>query len=440
MSGRFLVSGLAASLLGGALALPAARAQDVSTVVEEVATEKVSDHEESAKHDWVVKWSNGHKIEKDSSFKLKFGGRIMADYSFFSVDDSLIVEGFFGEESFQNGFEIRRARLFFEGTIYDRVSFKAQYDFTDGDADFKDVWIGLNWYWGKIRFGHFKEFFSLEELTSSKYLAFMERSLPVEAFAPGRNSGVGVDGGGDRFNWGVGVFYDSDDFGESISEDRYNVTGRIGFRPIVTDDGKRLLHLGAGVNRREIGSIESILGDVLFRARPENHRTTRLVSTGVFAADGATIWNAEVAGIFNRFWFGGEYFNNSVDASEVDDPTFDGWYAQGGFYLTGDRRRFMNRFGIWDRQKPSKNWDRKDGGIGAWEIALRFSSLDLSDKEINGGDEDNFTLALNWYLNPATRLMLNWVHFDVKDGNIPILDERPEGSGDAFMMRWQVDF
>ena len=426
---RFLVSTSGVWLVAGLLASPA---------VAQEAVEAVTEHEEGQQHEWIAKWSNGHKIEKGQSFKMKFGGRIQADYSFFSVDSDLT--GPFGADVFQDGFEFRRARLFFEGTIYDRVMFKAQYDFAGGDADFKDVWIGLKFDFGKVRFGHFKEFFSLEELTSSKYLAFMERSLPVLAFAPSRNSGIGADGGDDRFNWGFGVFYDSDDFGDSFNEERYNITGRIGFRPIVADDGRRLLHLGGGVNRREIGDFETLLGDIRFRARPENHLTIRLVNTGVFASEGATIWNGELAGVFNRFWFAGEYFNTSVDASDVGDPTFKGWYAQAGFYLTDDHRRFANNFGVFDRQKPNSNWDMKDGGIGAWEIAVRISSVDLADAEVNGGKEDNFTLGVNWYLNPATRLMLNWVHIDIEDGNIPILDARPEGSGDVFMMRWQVDF
>ena len=434
---RLVLSGCALALVFGAFSSEV-QAQEIREVAEEVATDRVTEHEEGKPHEWIAKWSNGFKVEDGKTFKLKFGGRIMADYSFFSVDSDLT--GPFGADVFQDGFEFRRARLFFEGTIYDRVMFKAQYDFADGDADFKDMWIGLKFDFGKVRFGHFKEYFSLEELTSSKYLAFMERSLPVEAFVPGRNSGIGIDGGGDRFNWGAGIFYDADDFGDSISEDRYNMGGRIGYRPIVSDDGKRLLHLGGGVNRREIGAIDTILGDIRFRTRPENHLTARLVNTGVFAADGATIWNLELAGVFNKFWFSGEWFNNSVDAVDSGDPTFKGWYAQAGFYLTRDHRRFENHYGVWGRQKPNKNWDRKDGGIGAWEIAVRASSVDLADAEINGGKEDNFTLGINWYLNPATRLMLNWVHADVKDGNIPILDAVPEGSGDIFMMRWQVDF
>ena len=148
----------------------------------------------------------------------------MADYHFEDCDPGLACEG--------DGFEFRRARLFFSGTIYDRVEFKANYDFAGGDADFKDVWIALKTSAGKVQFGHFKEPFSLEELNSSKYLPFLERSLN-NAFAPGRNSGIGFSGKkGDKFNWGIGAFYDANDFGISSSEDNVNITGRIVADPL----------------------------------------------------------------------------------------------------------------------------------------------------------------------------------------------------------------
>lgn len=372
--------------------------------------------------EWKTKWSNGHKVESDDgAFALKFGGRIQADYTQASGDDAI-------EGDLEDGFEFRRARLFFEGDIYEKVSFKAQYDFAGGEASFKDVWIALAVGPGDLQFGHFKEPFSLEELTSSKYLAFMERSLPVEAFAPSRNSGVGYSASsGDRFNWGVGAFYDADDFGVSTDEDAVNITGRLGFRPLYEDEGRRMIHLGIAATRKDIGDGASFR----FRARPEAHFTTRFVNTNNFAADSSTILGAEVAGVFDRFWFASEYIQNDVDSPVAGDPTFDGLYAQAGFFLTpGDYRRFKTSSGSFDRQKPSSVWGMDEGGTGAWEIAARYSTVDLSDQGINGGEQDNYTLGLNWYPNPATRLMINYVHADIQD----------LAEADFFMLRWQVDF
>ncbi len=386
---------LAAGLLAGA---PATRAED----------------------GWSTKWSNGFKVEsEDGDFELKFGGRIQADYTFASGDAAL-------EPALEDGFEFRRARLFFEGTIYQRILFKAQYDFAGGDASFKDVYIGLDNQWGKVLFGHFKEPFSLEELTSSKYLAFLERSLPVEAFAPSRNAGIGAFGNrGDRLNWGVGYFYDADDFGVSTDGDNTNLTGRVAFRPLYRDGGKRLLHVGLNASQKELGAGERFR----FRARPEAHFTTRLVNTDRFAADSALVTGIELAGVADRFWFAGEYLRNEVDAPAFGDPSFAGSYLQAGYFLTDDHRRFKTSSGAFDRQKPSSTWG-KDGGRGAWEVAVRFSTLDLDDAGVAGGSQDNATVALNWYPNPATRLMINWVRADV-DG---------VGEADFILVRWQVDF
>jgi len=370
---------------------------------------------------WKAQWNNGTRIEsEDGKLKLKFGGRIQADYTFVSADDPL-------DGGIEDGFEFRRARLFFEGTLYERIKFKAQYDFAGGEAAAKDIWIAIDNHWGELQFGHYKEYFSLEELTSSKYIAFVERSLPVEAFAPSRNSGFGASGeSGERFNWGVGAFYDADDFGESVNQDRVNLTGRLGFRPIYEDGGKKVLHLGIAASIKEVEDG----GALRFRARPEAHRSSRFVDTGGFAADGATLLGAEIAGVFDRFWFASEYIQADVDAPGAGDPTLGGFYAQAGFFLTpGDYRRFKASEGAFDRNKP-KSLFGKDGGSGAWEIAARYSTIDLNDAGLHGGEQSDFTLALNWYPNPATRLMINYVNADVDQ----------VGKANIILVRWQVDF
>ena len=361
--------------------------------------------------DWVAKWSNGHKIENgDKGHKLKFGGRIMADYQFADSDD-------FG---FEDGFEFRRARLFFSGTVYNRVEFKANYDFAGGDADFKDVWVALKFDWGKMKFGHFKEHFSLEELNSSKYITFLERALPVLAFAPSRNSGIGFEGKGtDKFSWGVGWYYDADGFGNSTSEDNTNLTGRIAFRPYYNDGD--LFHIGLGASFKDRAS------SIRFRARPENHIGGRLVDTGTFSADGADLFNVELATVTGPFWAAAEYFSVDVDSPTNGDPTFDGAYVQAGYFLTGERRAFKTSSGVFNRVKPNSNFGE---GSGAWELKFRYSTINLTDGAITGGEEDNITVGVNWYLNPSTRLMLDYVDADVDN----------VGDAQFFLARWSFDF
>lgn len=389
-------------------------------------------HEKQEKEepeDWVTKWSNGHKVEKGDSFKLKFGGRIQGDFRFSSADREL-EEAL--EAEIESGFNFRRARLFFEGTIYERVKFKAQYDFAGGDADFKDVWIALKLNPGALLFGHQKEHYSLGEMTSSKYLAFLERATPTEVFSPSRNSGVGFAGSpNERLNYGLGVYYDADDFGNSLDEDRFNITGRVAYRPIYEDGGKKLVHVGVSLTEKEIEAG----GTLRFRGRPGAGFGPRPIDTGGIPADDAFGFVLEAAGVHGPLWWQTEYYN--IDVSSPDDlvvvpelspdPSLTGYYVQAGYYLTGEHRRYKTGAGAFDRQKPTRNWD-KGGGKGAWEIAARITNADLS--EAGGGELDTSTIGLNWYLNPATRLMFNIVTAETADN----------GDVDFVLFRWQVDF
>ena len=68
--------------------------------------------------------------------------------------------------------------------------------------------------------------------------------------------------------------------------------------------------------------------------------------------------------------------------------------------------------------------------LGAWELAVRYSTLDLADGTVSGGEIDSVNVTLNWLLNAATRLMASYVDGDAGDG----------GSLDALLVRFQIEF
>jgi len=366
---------------------------------------------------------DGTKVSSSNGdFLLKIGGRIIADTVSWDTDNAIEIA--VGEQT--DASEFRQARFYIAGTVYGNVIFKAQYEFAGSNADFKDMYLGIKDIprLGTVKVGHFKEPFSLEELTSSKYITFMERSLPG-VFAPSRNTGLGFHSTAldDRLTMAAGLFHDSDGIGDS-GDKNLNFSARVTGTPIKDDD--RLLHLGLSWTSRDPED------DLLrLRQRPEVHLADRFVDTGSLAAKGIDVLGLEAAAVLGPFSLQGEYMAASLDIAGGSDADLSGWYAYASWFVTGESRAYKAGKGVFSRVRPAANF-ASNGGTGALELAVRLSNLDLNDTGagISGGELDDLTLGANWYLNPSTRLMLNWVNADI----------RGLGEANALQARFQIDF
>ncbi len=364
-----------------------------------------------------VYWKHGIRMETaDKAFKLRMGGRIQNDWAFYSADDKLESE----VGKFEDATEFRRARLYFAGEVYERVVFKVQYDFAGGNADFKDVYIGLKDIpgLGTVKVGHFKESFSLEEITSSKYLTFLERSLP-NVFVPSRNTGIGFlnSVADDRLTYSAGFFRETDGFGDSQNQ-AWGSSARVTGLPWYAGEDQ-FLHLGVDFTYRDTDSSA-----IKFDVRPESHTALKIVKSGSILSDSRSSYGAEAALVTGPFSLQGEYIATTVDTPDGSDPNFSGWYGQVSWFLTGEHRNFKKKTGAFGRTKPANNF-LGDGGPGAVEIAARYSTVDLSDGDTGGGEVDDVTVALNWYLNPNTRVMLDYVRSDAGSlGNLDLVETR----------------
>lgn len=428
---RVLPASLAFLVVVGSAAM-AGEADDVQALRDRVnaLSERIANLEKGGRalgpSDFRVYWKEGLRFQTaDKDFTLKIGGRIMNDWAWMEADRA--VEAAVGD--LEDGTEFRRARLYVAGRIYENVDFKLQFDFAGGDADLKDAYIGLRGLPVYVKAGHFKEAFGLEELTSSKYITFIERSLPTGAFSPSRNTGFAVnsDALDKRVTWAVGVFRGTDDYGYGQAEGAYNVTGRITALPRYADDGKNLLHLGASASYRSGRDALS------FDAEPEVHLAPDFVDTGDFPSDSHVLVGGEVAFVKGPFSLQGEIMVADVKRAG-DDATFYGYYVQASCFLTGEHRNYKKSSGAFGRVKPKRNFG-KNGGPGAWEVAARYSYVDLTDGGTVGGELEDITLGLNWHLNPNTRVMWNYVRVDVEDGV-----GAADGNADLFVMRLQIDF
>lgn len=375
----------------------------------------------------VAYWDNGLRIgsRQGDAFKLRIGGRLQNDWAAFDADKTL--RDSVGE--LESGTEFRRANLYVEGSIYhDAVDYKMELEFSGGAA-FEDAYIALkNLPFGTLRFGHDEEEFSMEELTSNKYITFMERALP-NALKPGTNTGVSLrDTVLDRrLRWAVGVYRDTGKYGEPKGTNDYAVTARLSGLPVCRDEGRQLLHLGvAGSVRRPADGLAQ------YRAKPESHLAPDLVDTGTIAVDRTTLFGAEAAVVRGPVSLQGEYVVADTEMESGDSARFSGFYVLASYFITGEHRPYDRGDGVFGRVIPCQNFSQRDGTWGAFELVARYSCLDLQDDAVNGGTLTDVTAGLNWYLNANTRLMFNYVMADAGDSY--------DGQVRVFQMRAAVDF
>ena len=351
-------------------------------------------------------WKDGVRLETpDKRVSLKIGGRIQADWMWISEDQS--VRDAIGDQT--SGSEFRRTRLYMSGDLFENLSFKSQFDFAGGSTALKDVFVALKEIpgFGNVKVGHYKEPFSLEELTSSNYMTFVERSLP-NAFSSSRNTGMTVYNTqlGQRLTWAAGVFRDTDNGGTSLN-DGVGGTFRLTGVPALSKQKDRLVHMGVSYSvRRPSNNV------LRWRQRPELHLTDRYLDTASFSADRVQILALEGAVVSGPFSVQSEYVYSAARSQIAGDPVFGGFYVYASVFLTGEQRNYKASAASFDRVRPRKNFAPGEGA-GAWEMALRYSTLDLTDRAIQGGRLTNLTAAVNWYLNPVARIMFNYVFGDL---------------------------
>lgn len=364
-------------------------------------------------------------LPASAQVEFKVGGRIHNDWSALSGDDDLKTAG----HSFEDGNEFRRARLNVKGTIGDNLEFKVQYDFGGGDADFKDVYLGLKGLPGngKFRVGHFKEPIGLEEQTSSNNLSFMERSLR-NSLSPVRNTGFMYKGASDTksMTYAAGIFRDTDSYGNSKGDGEYNVTARVTGTPIYEDGGAHLVHLGVAASLRSPNDDE-----VSYKDNRSMHLAPNLSEfTAGLTADEVTLFGLEAAYLSGPLSVQGEYTQSSVD--DAADSSFGAYYLQFAYTLTGESRGYKTSDGVFESIKPSAAYG-SGSGSGAWELVARHSAIDLSDgggAALGGGEISSNTLGLNWYLNSNVRVMFNLDSTELED----------VGTQEGLGVRFQVTF
>lgn len=386
--------------------------------------------------------------DKVGDYSWRVIGRMHFDAAFFDSDKNFVQT---------DDQQFRRLRLGVAGTMGTNWKYKAEYDFREidnGISGLKDAFldyvgplpgIDLAAHPTSLKIGQSHEPFSFDLINSSNNSLFIERALPVNTianFVGERNPGLKFSTLGTNWTAAFGAFATrhietitpvsvtcrvpatgalpgstlrctgtggQEDTPPRDFNDGYAMTGRVTYAP--WHDGGHVLHFGTSFSYRDF-----LDGNPMrLRERFEvNETSTRLIDTGNFAARDFMRWNAELAVIEGPFTFQGEYLAMKVNTLTGDDPLFDGYYLSAGWFLTGESRLYNFNDGIWDSTRPNQAFGK--GGFGAWELVGRYSTVDLNDELLAGGQERNITVGLNWYPAQNVRFMANYIRVLDLDG------------------------
>ena len=290
--------------------------------------------------DLKVKWKGAPEFSSsDGKFKMKIRGRLMTDYNGIDQDEPITGEGDI------SAVELRRARLGIEGVVFYDWKYKFEVDFAGDEVEIKDAYVAYaNWTnadfaeLSEVRLGNQYVYTSLEQITSSRFITFMERAAFTEAFLPSVEADRQIGGAillGDE-HWSLQTGY----YGASVGEgndipgqeefdtDKSAVSVRGTIAPLNRDlDGgvHQVVHLGASYRHREAGTLNcgTTICDIgepnevnalfQYRARGADlHLADRFVDTPQFVnADDMFI--LEAAFVLGSFSMQGEYAQTDVE-------------------------------------------------------------------------------------------------------------------------------
>jgi len=368
-----------------------------------------------------IEWKGAPEFTLEGGWSFKPRGRLQIDAGNIDVPDSTGRPDGFGSE-------LRRARLGLEGSIPGGFGYKFELDFAGNEVEVTDAILTYAASGFQLTAGQHNPFQSLEELTSSRFSSFIERAAFTDAFLFERRVGVSGQYSAGHVLLQGGVFSDNTD---ALPGQTWSADGRAVYLPRL---GETQLHLGGSLHYADTDSMA-----VRYRQRPLVHFTSeRFVDTGTVDADSEFGAGIEAALVRGRFHAAGEAFWQAVDRpGAFDDPTFFGGYAEVGLFLTPEDTRGY-KTGTFDRVKPSHPVG--EGGLGAFQLNLRYDYLDLADAGVIGGIQNGYYASLIWTPTDYTRLLLNYGRLQYDQAvHATAAGDRSYGV-DVVAMRAQVDF
>jgi len=379
----------------------------------------------------AVNMTNGRLsvVSSDGAFSLALRSTVQFDAGYFAQGRN--PPGV----DLNSGTNFRRAQLGIVGTLWRDWSYNFTYDFGGTGIENRGyVYRAYIQYDGlaplAFRVGAFSAFDSMEDATGGANLALMERPSAVtiaRAIAAGSGrEGAEIFAQGERYLVSVALTGGKTTDAATFDEQQ-GIVGRIAWLALDGDSVKWLLNADATHVFRVADAAPGVPAMIELANGPElSVDASKTVDTGLLDARHVTEFGTETALNLGRFYAQAGWFHYDIARrSALPDPSFRGWYAMATWSLSGESRPYDAETASFHGLVPVEPLGKS--GFGAWEVAARYSSMDLdfqagSSAGVAGGIQNIWSIGLNWYPNPTVRFLLDYSNIQVNRANAPTAD------------------
>jgi len=391
----------------------------------------------------------------DGDFSLSLRGLVQFDTGYFAQGRNP------PSVDLNSGTNFRRAQLGFQGTAWRDWSYNFVYDFGGNGVEGRGyIYTAYIQYDGLkpfgFRIGAYTPSAGIEDQTGSADLIFLERPASVDvgrniAGAPGREA-ASIYAQDD--NYLISLSYtgkrttDGTSTGASVGtfDAQQALIGRASFLAINRSDVKWLLdgHVTHVLKLADtVPSTGPATTAIRFSSGPELAvDASRTVDTGSIDAKRATEFGFETAFAYDALYTQGGWYHYGIERrTALPNPDFTGWYALATWSLTGEQRAYDPATASFRQLRPNRPLG-SPGGFGAFELKARYSNVDLDYQPflatasggVIGGQQNVWTVGLNWYPNAGIRFALDYDNIQVNHVNAPATDI----SANAVALRAQI--
>lgn len=335
-----------------------------------------------------------------TNFLLKFNGKLHMDYHyFFSDSESVEVHPDSGRD-----LNLSSADFKISGFLWN-FDFAFKLEFASGNPEIKDAYLGVSQIplIDNLRLGYFKEPFRISSLTGSDNLSFTDRP-DMHRFSQSRNSGIMIfnEFFNSRLAVQTGYFLSGSGFAsKAFQHDGNSFTTRITGLPFLNQN-QGFLHLGIAYSLRNPKSERHKIS--ISPGAPQIPGYLNFQSEEIRKMD---LLNFESVFVHRSFYFQAEYLKAFIHQNSGTEKAVS-FYGEGGFFLTGETRKYRNSYSGFQKNIPATNFLEKNRGIGAWELVFRYSATRFYPESPQVSQQEKINVGINWYVNPFSRFYFNF--------------------------------